>query len=46
MTSESWLPDGDLVVGVTAGASCPNHLIEETIKRLYAFRGVDATTLV
>ncbi len=46
VTSENWLPDGDLVVGVTAGASCPNHLIEETIKRLYAFRGVDATTLV
>ena len=46
ITSEGWLPDGDIVVGVTAGASCPNHLIEETIKRLYSFRGVDATTLV
>ena len=46
VTSENWLPDGDIVVGVTAGASCPNHLIEETIKRLYAFRSVDATTLV
>ena len=46
VTSENWLPDGDIVVGVTAGASCPNHLIEETIKRLYSFRGVDATTLV
>ena len=46
VASENWLPDGDLVVGVTAGASGPNHLIEETIKRLYAFRGVDATTLV
>jgi 4-hydroxy-3-methylbut-2-enyl diphosphate reductase len=43
---ENWLPAGDLVVGVTAGASCPNHLIEETIKRLFAFRGVDATALV
>ena len=46
VTSENWLPEGDIVVGVTAGASCPNHLIEETIKRLYAFRGVDAATLV
>ncbi len=45
-SSDNWLPDGEIVVGVTAGASCPNHLIEETIKRLYAFRGVDATTLV
>ncbi len=43
---ENWLPKGDLVVGVTAGASCPNHLIEETIKRLFAFRGVDAKQLV
>ena len=43
---ENWLPEGDLVVGVTAGASCPNHLIEETIKRLFAFRGVNATELV
>ena len=43
---ENWLPPGDLVVGVTAGASCPNHLIEETIKRLFAFRGVNATELV
>ncbi len=43
---DRWLPAGDIVVGVTAGASCPNHLIEETIKRLYAFRGVDAADLV
>ena len=43
---ENWLPKGDLVVGVTAGASCPNHLIEETIKRLFAFRGVNAAELV
>ena len=42
---ENWLPAGDVVVGVTAGASCPNHLIEETIKRLFSFRGVDATAL-
>jgi 4-hydroxy-3-methylbut-2-enyl diphosphate reductase len=46
VVSENWLPAGDLVVGVTAGASCPNHLIEETIKRLFAFRGVDAASLV
>ena len=43
---DHWLPGGDIVVGVTAGASCPNHLIEETIKRLYAFRGVNAADLV
>ena len=46
VTTDDWLPGGDLVVGVTAGASCPNHLIEETIKRLFAFRGVNAAELV
>ena len=46
VTTDGWLPGGDLVVGVTAGASCPNHLIEETIKRLFAFRGVNAAELV
>ena len=46
VSTDGWLPGGDLVVGVTAGASCPNHLIEETIKRLFAFRGVNAAELV
>lgn len=30
-----------LVVGITAGASCPNNLIEETILRVFALRGVE-----
>ncbi len=45
VTVENWLPGGDVVVGVTAGASCPNHLIEETIKRLFSFRGIEASSL-
>src|SRR5436189_3999261 len=28
-----WLPSGKVTVGVTAGASCPNNLIEDTIRR-------------
>lgn len=35
-----WLPSGPLTVGVTAGASCPNNLIEEVIVRLFELRGV------
>ncbi len=46
VSSENWLPDGDTVIGVTAGASCPNHLIEETIRRLFALRGIDFAELV
>ncbi|MGB7793806.1 MAG: 4-hydroxy-3-methylbut-2-enyl diphosphate reductase [Terrimicrobiaceae bacterium] len=35
-----WLPQkASLCVGITAGASCPNNLIEETIKRLLDLRG-------
>jgi 4-hydroxy-3-methylbut-2-enyl diphosphate reductase len=34
--SHNWLPEAPLVVGVTAGASCPNNLIEDTLVRLFA----------
>jgi 4-hydroxy-3-methylbut-2-enyl diphosphate reductase len=35
-----WLPKHDhLTVGITAGASCPNNLIEETIRRVLELRG-------
>jgi 4-hydroxy-3-methylbut-2-en-1-yl diphosphate reductase len=30
-----------IVVGITAGASCPNNLIEDTILRVFKLRGVD-----
>jgi 4-hydroxy-3-methylbut-2-en-1-yl diphosphate reductase len=38
--SENWLPSGPSVIGITAGASCPNNLIEETILRVYELRGI------
>ena len=44
--SRNWLPEGNVVVGITAGASCPNNLLEETIHRLYAFRGIDVEQLL
>jgi 4-hydroxy-3-methylbut-2-enyl diphosphate reductase len=36
-----WLPDPPLTVGITAGASCPNNLIEETILRVFELHGVN-----
>ncbi len=33
-------PSGSVTVGVTAGASCPNNLIEDTIRRLFELRGI------
>src|SRR5688572_1475074 len=38
--TENWLPSGDITVGITAGASCPNNLIEDTIRRLFELRGI------
>ena len=35
-----WLPSGAVTAGVTAGASCPNNLIEEVIERLFELKGV------
>lgn len=34
--------EGPLVVGITAGASCPNNLIEDTILKIFELRGIDA----
>ena len=42
-----WLPKGSHVtVGITAGASCPNNLIEETILRLFELHGVPASAVL
>jgi len=38
--TRAWLPGGKITVGVTAGASCPNNLIEDTIRRLFELRAV------
>jgi len=37
--STGWLPrETPLTIGITAGASCPNNLIEETIRRILTLR--------
>lgn len=40
VVSEGWLPERPLVIGITAGASCPNNLIEETIVRVFELHGI------
>ena len=37
--------DRPITVGITAGASCPNNLIEEAIFKIFQRRGVDRETL-
>ena len=44
--TRDWLPPGHAMVGVTAGASCPNNLIEDTIRRLFEFRGVSVSDIL
>jgi 4-hydroxy-3-methylbut-2-enyl diphosphate reductase len=45
--AENWLPpDGELTVGITAGASCPNNLIEKVILRAYELRGAPASAVL
>jgi 4-hydroxy-3-methylbut-2-en-1-yl diphosphate reductase len=39
------LGGGPAVIGVTAGASCPNNLIEETIFRIFEMRGIARETV-
>lgn len=43
----SKLTSGDtIVVGITAGASCPNNLIEDTIHRVFKLRGIDEAEIM
>ncbi len=45
VVSHFWLPNGLAVIGITAGASCPNNLIEETLIRLFELRGISREKL-
>lgn len=44
--TRNWFPDGPVTVGVTAGASCPNNLIEDVIRRLFELRGISVQELL
>jgi 4-hydroxy-3-methylbut-2-enyl diphosphate reductase len=44
--TRDWLPPGKITVGITAGASCPNNLIEDAIRRLFELRGFSVQELL
>jgi 4-hydroxy-3-methylbut-2-enyl diphosphate reductase len=44
--TRNWLPSGQVTVGITAGASCPNNLIEDAIRRLFDLRGISVQELL
>ncbi|MBZ5637524.1 MAG: 4-hydroxy-3-methylbut-2-enyl diphosphate reductase [Acidobacteriia bacterium] len=39
--SAGWLPEGPVTIGLTAGASTPDIEIENVIRRIASFRGID-----
>ncbi|MBC8126756.1 MAG: 4-hydroxy-3-methylbut-2-enyl diphosphate reductase [Gloeobacteraceae cyanobacterium ES-bin-144] len=43
--TELFSADRPVTIGITAGASCPNNLIEETILKVFQLRGVDLDSL-
>lgn len=44
-TTDGWLADGPVRIGVTAGASTPDSVVGETIERILAMRGLTAAEL-
>jgi 4-hydroxy-3-methylbut-2-enyl diphosphate reductase len=46
LETPDWLPAGKITVGITAGASCPNNLIEDVIRRLCELRGISVQALL
>ena len=40
--SKVLLGDGPVVIGITAGASCPSNLIESAVLKVFELRGIDA----
>ena len=46
VASAGWLPEKPLTIGITAGASCPNNLIEEAIIRVFELHGIKRERLL
>jgi 4-hydroxy-3-methylbut-2-en-1-yl diphosphate reductase len=46
ITTEGWLPAAPATIGITAGASCPNNLIEDTVIRVFELYGIPRSRIL